>query len=293
MPIPESQLQTWSNIGATTTSSLTYSAIKRALEYHRWPSNMGFNAFLQGSYANATNIYGNSDVDIIVEDTRLYYHNLSSEEFQRLHLTPGSHTHLDFRNELISALQSYFGSSAVDTSGTKAIKVDGNGTRLRADVLPAHEYHQYEDEALQVKGIAFFTHPAGDQITNYPRQHIDNGQTKNGTYRTSGFYKPTVRMFKNMREKVIDGNESLRSRYPSYFVECLTYNLPDRFFTRSKFNTFVEGATFLSEALRNGDASKFTTASGWHWLFGPDSVQWSQDDAIRFVDSLIDYWNNY
>jgi hypothetical protein len=37
-------------------------------------------------------------------------------------------------------------------------------------------------------------------------------------------------MFKNARRQVIANNDHLRSRYPSYFIECLFYNLPDRFF---------------------------------------------------------------
>lgn len=292
MPFSDAQLSIWSNQGATTSSAATYAAVRRALERHEWPSEMGWDAFLQGSYANATNIYGNSDVDIVVEDTRLYYHNLNDTEFQNLRLSPGTHSHLDFRREVIAALSNHFGSREVDTSGTKTIKVVPGSGRLRADVLPAHEYHYYENGNLRGKGITFFTHPTQQQIVNYPKQHIENGQAKNGGYRTNGNYKPSVRMFKNMRERIVGGNDQLRARYPSYFVECLIYNVPDRHIGFSRSSTFVNSVNYLSEALNDGSAREFTTASGWHWLFGPDSVQWSEADAKAFVTDLISLWND-
>ena len=64
MPIPESQLETWSHQGATVTSAATHRSIRAALDAHDWPDAMRLNPYLQGSYANATNIRGNSDVDL-------------------------------------------------------------------------------------------------------------------------------------------------------------------------------------------------------------------------------------
>ncbi len=293
MTIPESQLETWSHQGAVTSSADTYAAIDRALANHSWPEGMSQKSFLQGSYANHTNIRGNSDVDIVVEDTCVYYHNLSTDEFQRLSLTPASHNHRDFRREVISALTSHFGSSMVDTTGSKAITVAAGNGRLRADIVPAHEYRKYDNGVLEGTGITFFTHPDEVQIYNYPKQHIDNGQAKNGLDRTTGRYKPSVRMFKNLREQVIGGDQSLRPRFPSYFVECLIYNVPDHLIHANRGNTFVSAVNFLSAAINDGSARQFRTASGWHPLFGPHSVQWNEDDAMAFVDLLTAHWNNY
>ena len=67
MPIPESQLDTWSHQGSITQSSTTYNAIKGALEDSTTPyAGKNFKVFLQGSYGNDTNIYAESDVDIII-----------------------------------------------------------------------------------------------------------------------------------------------------------------------------------------------------------------------------------
>src|SRR5690606_967984 len=67
MPIPESQLETWSHQGSITQSSSTYNTIKSVLEDSATPyAGRNFKVFLQGSYGNDTNIYAESDVDIVI-----------------------------------------------------------------------------------------------------------------------------------------------------------------------------------------------------------------------------------
>ena len=68
MAIPESQLDTWSHLGSITQSSTTYNTIKNALEAAENPyAGKNYNVFLQGSYGNNTNIYAESDVDIVIK----------------------------------------------------------------------------------------------------------------------------------------------------------------------------------------------------------------------------------
>jgi len=68
MPIPESQLETWSHQGSVTQSSSTYNSVKDVLEASTTPyADKNFKVFLQGSYGNDTNIYAESDVDIIIK----------------------------------------------------------------------------------------------------------------------------------------------------------------------------------------------------------------------------------
>ena len=67
MAIPLSQLETWSHQGAIQGSSSTYNTIKKALESSTNPyAGKSYDVFLQGSYCNDTNIYAESDVDIVI-----------------------------------------------------------------------------------------------------------------------------------------------------------------------------------------------------------------------------------
>src|SRR6516162_3718720 len=67
MAIPESQLETWSHQGSITQSKNTYATVKRALEAPDTKyAGKSFEVFLQGSYGNDTNIYAESDVDVVI-----------------------------------------------------------------------------------------------------------------------------------------------------------------------------------------------------------------------------------
>src|SRR4051812_1571226 len=68
VPIPETQLSTWSNQGAVVASKTTADSIRHALDsFSGWNTKPTYEIYLQGSYRNDTNIYGDSDVDVVVQ----------------------------------------------------------------------------------------------------------------------------------------------------------------------------------------------------------------------------------
>ncbi len=90
MPIPEAQLKTWANQGATVTSQRTYASVTTALDRHRWPQGAQWERYLQGSYANYTNVWDDSDVDIVVQLNSTFFFNdseLNEEDRRKLRAT--------------------------------------------------------------------------------------------------------------------------------------------------------------------------------------------------------------
>ena len=78
MSIPESQLETWSHRGSITQSRDTYNTIKNVLEASNTPyAGKNLKVFLQGSYGNDTNIYTESDVDIVIRLDDCFQRDLS------------------------------------------------------------------------------------------------------------------------------------------------------------------------------------------------------------------------
>jgi len=213
MPISESQLEAWSHQGATGASETTHQSIRAALKAHTWPTGMTYRAYLQGSYPNFTNIRGNSDVDLVVESSAVFYSNLTNAEKQAKALSPGAFTWSDFRDEVERALVAYYGRPSVQAFN-KSIKVAPSSNRLPADVVPAVEYQEYQQSNLSAVGMTFWTRD-NRQIINFPKLHLENGATKNSPTRVNGWYRPTIRMFKNAREKIINGDDKIRKQYPS------------------------------------------------------------------------------
>ena len=78
MAIPESQLEAWSRQGSVTQSSGTYLAVRSALMSSRADyAAQSFDVFLQGSYANDTNIQGETDVDAVIRLNTIFAYDLS------------------------------------------------------------------------------------------------------------------------------------------------------------------------------------------------------------------------
>src|SRR6266446_1849281 len=125
MPIPESQLETWSHQGAVTTSSATYRSIQTALAADSSPiKGKDYEVYLQGSYKNDTNIRGDSDVDVVVQLNDTFGRDLAALPESQKRLYQAAHssaTYLwgDFRKDVLQALRYYYGLRAV-TEGDKS-----------------------------------------------------------------------------------------------------------------------------------------------------------------------------
>lgn len=131
MAIPESQLNTWSHQGSITQSSITYNSIKTTLDATDTPYAVKtYKVFLQGSYGNDTNIYSESDVDIVIRLDDCFQHDLSQlpveqqETFKTSH-SDATYTHQNFKSDVLAVLSSKYG-SAVDL-GEKAIAMRRQG----------------------------------------------------------------------------------------------------------------------------------------------------------------------
>lgn len=281
MAIPESQLIVWSRGGAQEGSARTYQSIRSALDDHTWPPGMNHSVYLQGSYPNHTNIRGDSDVDIVVETTNVIHHNVPERLRVQYGLTePATYRWNDFKAQVRSALDRRFGHAVTD--GNKCIKVAGNGHRLNADVVPSTTYGHYHN-GTYTKGITFWTR-AWVQIINFPKVHLEHGSQKN--LACEDRYKPNVRVFKNARNAA--GND-----FSSYFLECLLYNVPHRYFCARFDETFRNVLVFLLSADKQGNMSQFPCQNGVQAMFGTGPHQTSLESARNLLRSLTYLWANW
>jgi Nucleotidyltransferase domain len=295
VPIPESQLDTWSNPGALTSSATAYNSIKTALASTKSKvSALDYDAFLQGSYRNSTNIYGDSDVDIVVQLNSVFGKDvtrLDAEQrtAQQQAYTTATYNWADFRRDVLQTLEDYYGNPNVHPL-KKCIQVLTGPGRITADVIPALEFRNYDYfySALvesHTTGVKFYD-SAGIEIVNYPKLHIANGEAKNAADRTNGWYKGTVRMFKNARNRLITDGKLADGVAPSYCVECLIYNAPDACFGGSYGDTYCAVVNHLWHTPLAGLYSQ----NGIIPLLGTSSVQWNADAATKFLSELRDMW---
>ena len=79
MAIDEAQLEIWSHQGSITQSSNTYNTIKNTLQASgTLYSDKNYKVFLQGSYGNDTNIWAESDVDVVIRLDDCFHSDLEN-----------------------------------------------------------------------------------------------------------------------------------------------------------------------------------------------------------------------
>lgn len=298
MPIPQSQLDTWSHQGAIVTSSAAYASIKQALLVATSPlTTRKVEVSLQGSYANSTNIYGDSDIDVVVLCEDAFHWDMPNltPEHRRLHeALYGTSTYLwsHLRDETLTALRAHYPSGAVKL-GHKSIKVQtGYGTKP-ADVVPALRYRRYatfvdRSNYTMHPGMQFFD-SSNNPIVNYPKYHRERGEEKNQTARTNGRYKPTVRVFKNLRNYLLDHSLLAKGIAPSYFIECALHNVSDERFT----GAFSDSVPAILDYLRATPFANFWCQNGIVPLIGTSPTQWPKENLAAFVHAASDAWSRW
>lgn len=297
MPIPESQLDTWSHHGSITQSSNTYNSIKSVLEASTTPySGKNFKVFLQGSYGNDTNIYAESDVDIIIRLDDCFFSDLDSlpEEEKAAYkqaFSDAVYTHADFKRDVLSVLTGQYGSAV--KAGDKAITIDASGSRRKVDVIVATQFRRYfkfrsSSDSEYAEGICFFN-AVGERIANYPKQHSANLTTKHQA--STKLLKPMARVFKNMRSRMIDDGLIEAGIAPSYYLEGLLYNVPNEKLTSSYQDCVVNILNWYRKEAKKVD---LVCANEQYYLLRDGSnTCWPQANCDAFVEAAVKLWNEW
>ncbi|WP_319508128.1 nucleotidyltransferase [uncultured Methanolobus sp.] len=292
MAIPESQLEIWANPGSQDKYKDAHESIRKALDAYGWPNGKPtYDIYLQGSYKNSTTTRSNSDVDVVVQLNSSFKQDLSrlsqheKDAYNRDH-SDATYRWDDFRGDVFNALNTK--DSLTVNQGNKCIKV--KTPYLDADVVVCMQYRFYEkylNSTLNnyIEGMAFKSN--GGWIVNYPKQHDKNGTLKSKN--TNGNYYPAVRIFKNIKSKLIDKNIINKEQVPSYFIECLLYNVPYSNFEARYGNTIRNVLSYLNQQ----DITNFKCQNGITSLFGDSPDQWSAKNARNFINKTIELWNNW
>lgn len=297
MPIPESQLETWSHQGSVTQSSNTYNTIKNVLEASTTPyANKNFKVFLQGSYGNDTNIYAESDVDIVIRLDDCFQSDLTrlTDEEKAAYksaFSDATYTHVDFKQDVLSTLTKQYGSAVA--TGDKAIAIDASGSRRTADVIVAIQFRRYfkfrsSSNSEYVEGICFWN-GKGERIANYPQQHSANLTSKHQA--SSKWLKPMVRVLKNMRSRMVDDGLIKTGVAPSYYIEGLLYNVPNNKLTSSYGDCVVNTLNWYRQEAKKVD---LVCANEQYYLLR-DGLHtcWPQADCDAFVEAAVELWNDW
>lgn len=249
--------------------------------------------FVQGSYANKTNVRSESDVDIAVveEDIFKMGYRGSFDIYPQTYKDYGFHrvnsSDYSFKDKVEECLKVKFGDDVERKD--KSIKICGNTYRNDADTVPCTRYRDYRkdydyDESNYVAGIVITT-DQGEEIINYPEQHIEQGRKKN--IATNLVYKKMVRIIKTLRYKMCDEGYSEATEVSSFGLESLLWNVPNEIFTT--YATYRFGFKYILEYLYSNKESfiYYKEANGIKKLC---STVYETEKYKKFIDKLYDYY---
>lgn len=297
MAIPESQLDTWAHQGSVTNSSNTYDAVKNVLRGADVPyASRDYDVFLQGSYGNDTNIWAESDVDIVIQLNDTFYSDIeqlndNAKIAWNAAYPQGSYSNKEFKRDVLKVLTKAYGSDV--SGGDKAIAIAARGNRRKADVIVANAFRRYikfnglMDESY-VPGICFWN-GNGTRIPNYPKLHSTNLTVRHQA--TGSWLKPMIRILKNIRGRLVDEGMLKGGIAPSYYIEGLLYNVPIDKFTNSYGDSFVNAINWIQNESVKSD---LVCANEQYYLLRDGSlVCWPPGNADAFLNAAIKLWNEW
>lgn len=254
--------------------------------------------FVQGSYANNTNVRTESDVDVAVIQEEVFnteyrtgYLPQTDSDYGFVTAAPAAKA---FKDEVQECLEEKFGSDVERKN--KSIKVHGNTYRKDADTVPCRRYRDYradyrKDAENYVGGIVIIP-DHGARIINYPEQHIANGRHKNTV--THGYYKKFIRIIKKMRylmeESGISSYKNAAVKVNSFMLESLLWNIPDTWYLENcgkyrKVFAFYQMIGWLR--YHKGEFRSYKEANGIKPLCADDAAY---DNLCGFLDQLAAFY---
>ena len=307
MLISEQQLQTWSSAPSPTemqkiqnTRGVIEDILKRKLPVNEIKkanelAHFGYEVYLQGSYANSTNVRFDSDVDIVVQLNGVFYSDKSqlTEGEKLLHqlaYSDSKYRFRQFKDDIFAALTAELGSGQAHWND-KCIDIDGNTYRSEADVVPCIQYKLYKrfisyDNQSFIEGMKFFDTSNDREIVNFPKIHLKNCESKNTD--TGEKFKDLVRIYKNMRNNLVDHSDLGDDIAPSYFIENLLYNCSSPCFDGSYGDCMLKSLQFIFDAIQTGRISGFICANEQDSLISPKT--WNLENLVLFLAKIADYY---
>lgn len=251
-----------------------------------------FTTYLQGSYRNTTMVYDSGDVDILVIRTDTYHADFSDAPATSTEVAPTRNPGQMFEEHsegVYRTLQARYGARNVER-GEKAIEVESDDLPLGADVVPCLQYRRFwsRHPGNHMKGIVFWSDD-GTKIVNFPRRHRIMGERYNEW--CDGNYKSTIRVFKNLRNTLVENGTIKKEIAPSYFIECLLSNVEVTTIAEGDLRERVEGILQELESDAEDDFPGYTVQHGMQPLFGGETTQWDVVKAQEFIEASRTFYN--
>jgi predicted nucleotidyltransferase len=267
-------------------------AIRNAIDASEELSSKDIEVFVQGSYANRTNVRQESDVDICVLCKNTFFPDYSMSDGlnnEILGYSDADYRYAQFKNNMETALKAHFGAISV-TRGNKAFDVHANTYRVAADVVACFEHRRFigTAESNRYYSGTQLLPDTGGKIINWPRQNYANGVEKNDE--TGRRFKAVVRILKRLRNEMVINGHVAAEPIPSYLIECLVWNVPNDGLGHAEYQGDVRYALahLWNETRTDDGCNQWREINGLKYLFRSNQP-WQRDQVNGFLAAAWNY----
>ncbi|MFF3409626.1 nucleotidyltransferase [Streptomyces sp. NPDC002742] len=261
--------------------------VKEAVDRHGPFQGLDITVAAKGSYPNKTNVRGDSDVDVMVKLNEPFHTDGAAAWWFGEQADAGTWTRSKLRKEVYTALTNRF--QWVNPDHNIAFFVpEVVGSRPSIDVVPCFKWVKYDFSAPGGQHVGSVVYGRnGKRIINWPEHQLANGRAKNTS--TNLRYKFVVRVLKNVENDL--AAEGVLKALPSYFSECLIYNVPDHVLLAGNFDDAVRSS--LNEVYRQLTGTWFGSQrmmepNGIKKIFG-EGQKWIEKDARELIEGAWYY----
>ncbi|MYV73310.1 hypothetical protein GT352_05045 [Streptomyces sp. SID1046] len=264
--------------------------VRRAISLHEPFRGLDITVAPKGSYPNKTNVRGDSDVDIMVRLNAPFHSDGLAGWWFGPPQPPGPWTKDKLREEVHSALTNQLG--WVDANHNLAFYVpEVRGSPPSIDVVPCFKWVVYDFSVPggRLEGSVVYGRHDGKRVINWPELQLANGRAKND--KTNLRYKFVVRVLKSVENDLAEAG--VVEALPSYFSECLIYNVPNHVFLAGDFDDAVRAS--LQEVYRQLTETWFGSLrmlepNGIKKVFG-ERQKWTEKHARELIKGALNYLN--
>lgn len=250
--------------------------------------------YLHGSYANNTNIYFPSEIEIAVElkqtqefnglslDSDTVNYRIYNNYFVDIQLEFGPE---QFRELLFNELSDMIGAKCLDKDKTIILPTVAK-IKHGISIMPCFSFKYSDSIGESFNGVLLYDKSTDADIVTFPRLHSENGQAKDKACGSN--FKKCVRLFKTLNALAVREFELLAENTSTgYFIECLLYNVPDYLFLGENLqDLFVKIINYLI----NCDLDSFACQNLVWQLFGAAREFWQIRRAEKFLTAISDLW---
>lgn len=258
------------------------------IKKNHWLSSFDYDVYLQGSYANSTNVSFSSDVDIVIEFTSAYYYNSDllnpvEKDIFNKSLTSGSdYDMVKFKNDIYNLFNN---SRWGPEYKAKCIMIPWNSNRCDADIVPSFRFKKLVSPTSSIDGIKFKNTSTGETIINYPKNHKLFMTEKNKN--TGQKFKKIIRTFKNIRNDMVNEGLLSSNMWCGYFIENMIYNVPNSVFEKyASYQYIFEEVLDYCQDIDNFKSKK--CANKMNNLFWGN--MWEESEMQFFVNRFHRYY---